>query len=480
MSENTEDRTTHSDQHRPSLRGNAISVVGATVMSVVVVSPAVAMAFGPQLIASKAGAAIPFVFLLAMLAVLCIAYTIGQFTRWMSSAGSFYAFNSEGLGRPAGFVSGWILLFVYALMVPATLLLFGYLLAGTLEAHAGIKIPWLLLTLGAVVVIAGLSILGLGLSLRVDTVMLLGELVVFLVLAVAIVFKGGAHGNTMAVFNPSSADVPSSGLLFGLVFAFLSFGGFEVAATVSEETRHAHRNVSRALIASVVVTGVFFVFVGYAVTIGFGVTNIDGLIKDPLPLGTLGAQYFGSNFSLLIDLVVVFAIFSGSIGACNGLSRVLFALGRDRVLPPALSRVNEKHGTPHVAILSSMAFAAAVAIGLGLPLQPFTAFMYIVSVATTPLLLLYIFVGVSLMRYMWRNHRTDFRVTKHVLVPMLGSTIASAAVYGSYRPLPTGIFMWLNVGMIGYILTGVCMAIFMSERKPEMMRAIALPDVALD
>ncbi len=468
--EGTAEQAPHPGRRASSLRGNTISLVGATVMSIAIISPGAGSAFIPQLIAGQAGAAVPFEFILATVGALCIAYTIGQFTRWVRSAGSFYAFNTRGLGPSAGFLSGWLLLVAYVLALPLVTLAFGAILSGVLERQLGVHAPWWLISTAVVAVTASLAIAGLGLSIRVDVAMLVIEFVLFLTLAVVIIVKGGADGNTAAVLRPDLTGGHSGGLLLGLAFAFLGLGGFESAVTVTEETRHARRNIPRALLGSLLVSGAFFVVMTYAVVIGFGTRNVGRLAGDPLPLSTLTDRYVGADFSVVIDLVVIFAMFSSLIAVCNAVSRVMFAMGRDGALAPVLARVHKRRGTPYVAILVASVFGLAAALGLGLPLGPFPqAFGYIASIMAIPLLVLYVMVGLSLMRYVRRHQRGDFHVLKHVLIPAVGVVIAGLAVYGSYHPLPTGVGLWMQLGLLGYVLTGIVLAVYLRRRRPELM-----------
>jgi amino acid transporter len=90
-----------------------------------------------------AGFASPLVVLITFAGSLCCALSIGQFAGRLPSAGWAYTYNSRGLGPAAGFLTGWMMIFAYALFVPAGVGLtsaFGsQLLASTL--HVTIALP---------------------------------------------------------------------------------------------------------------------------------------------------------------------------------------------------------------------------------------------------------------------------------------------------------------------------------------------------
>src|SRR6516165_9011808 len=83
------------------------------------VAPAGAVVAGLVIVASYAGFASPLVVLIAFAASLCCASSIAEFARRLPSAGSLYTYNSRGLGRNGGFLTGWMMIFAYALYVPA-------------------------------------------------------------------------------------------------------------------------------------------------------------------------------------------------------------------------------------------------------------------------------------------------------------------------------------------------------------------------
>lgn len=472
----TPDRGREADPARPgqdagsTLKKNAISLPGATAMGVAFIAPAAGMAFVPQIVASHAGASVPFLYLVATLACLCIAYTIGQFARAVSSAGSFYTFNSLGLGTAAGFFSGWLLMIGYLTAFPQNMLAFGYSLSSVLQTHAGVNVPWWIFAGLATILVTGIAIRGLGLSVRVDLTLIGIEVLVLLGLAITIIAKGGAEGNTAAVFTPSASGHVSSGLLFGLVFAFLTLVGFESSATVAEETRDAHRNIPRAMMSAVGLTGLFFLLITYALTIGFGRNHSNQFASAALPLDTLAQRYIGTSYAIIIDIGVIISAFAVSLAAGNGLVRVIFAMSRDRLLPAKLSEVSPKRRTPAVAITTVGIISLILEFSLGGAFGPYpTAYAYLGTLGGLAVIILYVLVGISLVAYMLRQRRAEFHFVKHVMVPVAGSIVGALAVYGSLHPFPQGVYLYLILGFFAYALVGAVIAAWLRRTHPAML-----------
>ncbi len=453
-----------------SLRADSISVTGATVIGVAFIAPAAGMAFLPQIVAGQAGAAVPFVYLLAFVGSLFVATTIAQFARAVTSAGSFYAYHSVGLGSRAGFVSGWLLLAGYLIGFPQNMLAFGNSLSVVIARYTGSVVPWWVFTAAGVLVIALICLAGLGFSVRVDIALIAVEVIVLLVLALVIIGRGGDSGNTLEVFTPAAAGDKQGTLLFGLVFAILTFVGFEAAATASEETRNARRNIPRAIVGSVVVTGLFFLLITYAITIGFGQQNAAALAGDDLPLSTLGARYLGSGFTVLTDLAVLLSAFAVAVAAANGLTRVMYAMARDGALSPRLGWLSAGRRTPYVAIVVVAVLSLGLALGLGGAFGPYPqAYSYLGAFGGLPVILLYGMVCVSLPTYYLRRRRDEFRIGRHLVIPALGLIVVCLAIWGSYDPLPEGVYRWITLGFLGYLAIGITLSVVSRRKKSSNM-----------
>ena len=105
----------------PQARGLAHGIVGSarvTAFGMSVVAPAGSVIAGLVIVVSYAGFASPLVVLITFVASLCCAISIAEFARRLPSAGWAYTYNSRGLGRTAGFLTGSMMIFGYALYVP--------------------------------------------------------------------------------------------------------------------------------------------------------------------------------------------------------------------------------------------------------------------------------------------------------------------------------------------------------------------------
>src|SRR3954447_8430520 len=287
--------TTPSSSREPHrLERGVLTVPNGIALAAAAMAPVLAVVLNAPAAGPVAGAALPLSFLLAFIACLFVGNTVVQFSRRLPSAGSFYTFNSQGLGPAAGFFTGWLFWIGYAVLAPGLFTAFGAFLHDYVAATFDTDVPWWIFSLAAMAIVFGLSARSIRASVNLDLALLAIEVVIFLVLAVAAIVSAGSAHNTPAYFSPSSAPTGFAGVGLGVVFGILSFIGFDAAATLGEETRNPRRNVPLAVAGALGAVGVFYVVVMYALTAGYGLdddTKLAAFLKDANPFVTLAENY---------------------------------------------------------------------------------------------------------------------------------------------------------------------------------------------
>jgi amino acid transporter len=452
------------------LRPGVLKVRHAVITSLAVITPAAAILFLPIPIAANAGAAMPLSIVVAFAVVLVIMNAVYRFSQRISHAGSFFAFVRDSLGVRAGFVTGWLFLAFYAVFVGLDLILFGATLNGIILAHGGPDIPWWLLMLAGLAAIWGVAILGIRLSVRSDLALLTFELGILLALAVTILVKGAPGGDWHPhVFSVSASPGGFSGVVVGAVFGVLAFTGFEAPAYLGEEAADPRRTVPRAILTTTVAIGIAFVFFFYVTTVGWGIPDIGKLPADPAPWDTLGRTYWGAGPTILVDIASVVALLAGALAAQNGAARMLFALGRDGLLPRALGRTLHRFGTPAAALTVLLGASVAVGLGFGFGFQPLPAFSLLSLFVTLCALGVYALAQFALAGYFWR--RDEFNPLWHGLIP---AAAVAAIVYLFLKnvspkpPYPSDLAIWIAIGWLAVgILAMAGLLIFRPGRLSE-------------
>ena len=280
----------------------------AIALSLAIMAPTAAMALNGTAVAGLIGRAVPLAFLIATIGVLFVSYGFVRLTRHFNSAGSVFALAGATLGPRAGFFAGFALMATYTLFTIASAAEVGLFGQSFLDGLGAGSVDWLIIALVAMVFVA---ILAFG-DIRVATRSLLGlegiSVLLILVLIVVIFAKvlGGSapsdQGFTLEVFSPPGG-IPFSTVAIAAVFGFLSFGGFEGAASLGEETDNPTRNIPRAIFTAVVVAGTFYIVCMVAQSLGFGLTEagIKRFSESSSPLGDLSQDYIGEAFADVIN-----------------------------------------------------------------------------------------------------------------------------------------------------------------------------------
>jgi amino acid transporter len=344
----------------------------AIALSIGIMAPTAAMALNGTLPASLVGQAVPLVFVLATVGVLFVMWGFVRLSRTYSHAGSVYAFTGLTLGPRAGFVAGWALLGTYLAFTVGSTAEVGVFLGQVLDSIGWGNPGWFSIALVAGVLVAAFAYGDVRVATRTLLLLELVSVTLIVVLIVVILAKvggGSAPCNqslTLDDFRPGSASLSTLGV--ATVFAFLSFAGFEGAATLGEETADPGRTIPRAIQRAVLVTGGFYILCIYAQTVGFG-TDAPGTTAfagSLAPLGDLGRSYVSSSFADLLNLGAAISGFASALGTATGGSRILYALGRDGFVTTRLGETSRRFGSPANALAVVMAIAFAALLGLEL------------------------------------------------------------------------------------------------------------------
>src|SRR5215469_6041002 len=258
-----------------SLKRGEIGLLGVLMPGLAQVAPAFNLFFTAGAMAALAGASVPLIFLISLVGLVATAASLALFSGVYPSAGSFLTYIARAIGARTSVVVGVITLLGYIIAFGGIYIFVGQYIWGITQIVT--------IVYGVLVVLP--VILGLKFGVRTTVALYAFEVVLLLVLAIAILSKGGVSGLSLTPFRwPSGSGAKDVFVAFSL--AVLAFGGFEAAAPLAEETRNPRRNVPIAVIGSVVISGFLYVFCSYALIEAFGTSHTTALAADPNPFHT--------------------------------------------------------------------------------------------------------------------------------------------------------------------------------------------------
>jgi amino acid transporter len=445
-----------------SLKRNAVGVTGSVAMSLGVMNPASGIMFTAAVVAGHAGPALPLVYLLSLVGVLLLVNTIAEFSRRLAHAGSFYAFNTAGLGPVFGFFAGWLLFAAY--LYPQNLLAFGAFASAAFATQLGIHIAWWVFTVAAAVAIWALSLRGIKASTKTTLSLEIFGILVVLSVVAAILVKGGATGDLWdaKLFDPGANPNHWAGIFNGMIFGVMSFAGFEAVATLGEETSEARRSIPKAMWGAVIGSGIFFVIATSAMSLGYGVDHASDFASASAPMDHLASVYGNEALVFAVDIAAVLCAFSVGLAIHNAAVRVTFAMGRDGIFPRQLGRTHARLMTPDVAISAISGLSIVLALTMGLSTSPYPdGYAYFGTFSTLPVIVVYIITSLALVRFIRANEPGGFSFLTHALCPLLGIALMALPIYGAlwpWPPWPANLiivlsFAWMFIGLgAGYLL----------------------------
>src|SRR5215469_13911564 len=455
---------------QPKLRRN-LNVWEAIGISVALMAPSMAASINPQGTAGLIGRATPVAFALAFVGVLLVAYTFVRLTQRFHHSGSVYGFVGATLGPKAGVISGWALTGTYTFYAVVTAMAGGRFASNFLNALGIWKNPptWsgFLIGLLGMLLIWWIAITpvrgGTRLLLAAETIT-----VILILVVIAIVFAKllghsgpGKLGVTSQIFSLPTGT-PLSTVFLGVVFGFLSFAGFEAAATLGEETKRPNRDIPRAILGVAIFGGIYFFIVTAVEVMGFGASakGVTAFINSTSLIGDLGTAYVASWLGNIITAGAMISAFSCALACTVGAARLAYAMGRDGLLPSGLGTVGSRRRTPVAASLTVMVavYVVVAFTWAGLRGDPFTLFLESGTIGTLILLVVYVLATIGMVRLVFFAPRSADRPavrTWEIIIPILGIIVLGYTLYRNVWPLPTGVNWWGPSVAIGWLVLGI-------------------------
>ena len=423
--------------------------------------------------ANITGPALSVSFLIAALTCGLAALCYAEFASVLPVAGSAYTFSYATFGEFVAWIIGWDLILEFAVGAAVVAkgwssylgTVFGF--SGGIATLGGFDFDWGALLI--VTVVATLLAVGTKVSSHFSAVITAVKVsVVLLVIVVGSFYfkaenfspfipptetgKGAAGtGIDQSVFSLITGGGGSHygwyGVLAGASIVFFAFIGFDVVATTAEETKNPQRDVARGILASLAIVTVLYVGVSIVLSGMISYTELrekgDGHANLATAFSINGVDWAAKIISIgalagLTTVVMVLVL---------GLSRVMFAMARDGLLPRGLAMTNERDAPVRITIVVALLIAVAATA------FPMSKLEEMVNVGT-----LFAFVLVSAGVIILRRTRPDlnrgFRAPFVPALPIL-SILACLWLMLNLTALTWIRFVvWMAIGIAVYALYG--------------------------
>jgi amino acid transporter len=355
----------HPGASGPSLNGAALGLPSAVAIGLAAPAPAFALAATIGLVVATAGVHTPAVLLLAAVPMVLIAVAFAELNRVQPDCGAVFTWSRRTLGRPVGFLAGWSVLAASTVVLGVlvkTAALYTFLL---LDWEAAARSTFAVTALGTLLIVAvtAFSVLGVELSGRAALILVIGQtlaLVLLAVVALVDVLAGGGEVGavTPAVswFSPFAAG-STDAVIDSLLVAVFLYWGWDCAVFLTEETADGAHVSGRAALLSVGLLLGVYLLVGTGLLAHAGPVALGAATDDALD--TAATSVLGSPLDKLVVLAVLTASAASAQVTVVAQARTMLAMARVGDLPPALARIHPRLRTPPLATLVSGAAGAA-------------------------------------------------------------------------------------------------------------------------
>lgn len=471
------------DQQPERLERGALGVPAIVFFVVAAAAPLTVMAGIAPLGIKIAGIGAPAAYLIAgaVLAVFAVAFT--AMSKYIHNAGAFYSYITLGMGKSVGLGSAALAVFAYNAIQIGLYGAFGYFASVTAQDLVGIDLPWwlwagigmiLVFLLGFRSIRAGSIVLG---------ALLIAETGILAVLAVAVLWSGGADGLSLESFSPASVLTPGMGSVLALAFG--AFIGFEATAIYREEARNPDRTVPVATYVAVGFLAIFYAFMAWMIVQAFGAQAVTVASADPASMYfTASTQYVGAWATNTMRVLIVTSNFAALLAFHNAITRYVYALASEGVLPRRLGHVHPKYHSPYVAGIAQTILAVIVVGAFALfDADPYLQLLLWVNTpGVVGFVLLQGLAAFAVWRFFRREPHSESRL-RTVVAPLVASILLLGAagliawnidLMTAAGPLVNAIIL-LSVPVV--FAAGVGYAAWLRRHRPATYARIGTTDV---
>ncbi len=452
------------------LKKDALGPLELLAQNIAVISPTMTAALIVPVMYSNTGNWSWLSYALGTVMLIFVALNLNQFAARFAGSGSMYQYIRKALGDTFGGIAGWSLIWAYLGISVAGASGFA-VFAGTLLGMAGINhVPNVLLFAVCIAISSYCAWKNVALSAKV--ILILEGISVALITLVCFVALG-SKGFAVDSAQVSVSTIPYSSLGLGVVVAIFSLVGFESATAFGDEARNPLKAIPNAVIQSLVLAGLFFVFVTYAevqITHGYSTT----LDQITAPLNVMAQLVHMPYLAAPLSACAMVSFFALNLSCLNSGGRIIYIMGKQGLFHAATSDAHHKNETPHIAVLimGTISFLAPSYFALT-GMAPLDIFNDAGTMAAFGFLVPYILITIGAPLYvksLGEMKPYHWAIAAASLILLIIPTV------GSVYPVPPAPLMYYPYVFVAYLAIGAAWIIFQHRRL--LLASRGMPDMA--
>ena len=407
----------------------------------------------PGTIAAKqAGPGVSLSFLLSAIVCAFAAMCYAEFASALPVAGSAYSYGNVVFGEFFGWLLGWALVLEYMLAVASVSTGWAAYFNSFIESF-GLKIPHALsgpfdpahgtyINIVAVVIVLLITVMlsrGLQSSVRVNNIAVVIKVAIILIFIVAGLFF--IKPKNYHPFFPYHII----GVIHGATIGFFAYLGFDCVSSSAAEVKNPKRNMPLGIIGTLGIVTLLYMGVAIVLTGMVKYTRLD--VANPV---SYALQLVHQNWlAELLSIGALIGMFTMMVAMIYSSSRLIYAIGRDGLLPAFLGKLDKKSHSPQVAL-----WIVAVIIATMGGLVSLDQLTSLVNIGTLFAFTLVSFGIIPLRRRKDIGNRGGFKVPLYPFIPILSGLLCLAMMTQLQLETYIGAGIWFTLGIIIYFTYG--------------------------
>ncbi|MGO0061805.1 APC family permease [Brevibacillus fluminis] len=395
------------------------------------------------IVSTETGGHVPTAYLLALVAMLFTASSYGKMVKEFPVAGSAYSYTRKTINPHVGFLVGWLAMLDY-LFLP----MINVLLTKIYGSAAFPDVPGWMWIVGATLILTIINILGANTTANFNSLLVLFQVCVtgiFVILAYRAISGGLGTGHVVTAAPFVSPTMSFATLMTGASILCFSFLGFDAVSTYTEEAIEPKKTIPRGIFLTALIGGLIFITASYFGTAAFPDVSI---FNDPeAPSPEIAAALGGAFFKALFLAGALVGTVASGLASHTSASRLLYAMGREHVLPGKLfGYVSPRFRTPVINIIVIGIFCLSALV---LELEQAISFINFGALTA------FTFVNLSviahfIIRKKMRGAKAMFR---YLLSPLIGASFVGYLWYNLDLHSITLGLIWAAIGILYLVIS---------------------------
>lgn len=434
------------------------------------------------------GAKTPLVYLSIMVLVLVFAVGLLAMAKRMPKPGAFYTYVSSGLGPIPGLAAGFLSMIGILLIITSTLIFSGMQLSILVAKAGGPQLSWWAGALIVWLIAAAVSMRNVDVSTKVLGVFLLVEVLIVLIWDLRVFVNGGPQGRTLDLGTSIAGGSIGPALLFSIACLI----GFESLQVFRSETKDPERTIPRATYLTVVLLAGFYAVGSWLYLVAFGTDAAIATAADPFSayLGSL-SEYVGTAVKDIANVLMITSGFATILAMMNVVSRYMFSLSRDGVLPRLLGHAHPKHQAPTYAAtaVGALTLVMLVVIAIVKPDDATTPYVAAAGLGMWLIMVMMTATSVAVIGFFLRNKQYQASVWVRWIAPTAAAvgfgyivytaTTGRVLIFGDEKVANWCIVIVCVIGILGMVYGG-----WLRSKRPKVYAHIgnqgAVDEISID